>query len=184
VALSWVGAALLAATLGAVASILYCYLRTGVVPVPARRDEISDVLSLLQEAGLERGARIYELGAGWGDLALALARAHPDAEVIALELSPVPWAVAWLRATRLRNLRVRRADLLRHPLADADAVTCYLMLRPMARLAARLDQELRPGTPVVALTFWFRDRAPISTRRGPGLRGDAALYRWTANADG
>jgi len=162
----------------AVASILFYYLRTGAPPVPARPTEIADVIALLREAALPDGARVYELGCGWGSLAVGLARAFPGLSIVGIELSPLPYLVSRLRALRHPNLGVRLADFLRSPLNDADAATCYLMIGPMPRLATWLDQQLRPGTPVVTLTFWFRERTPVATRGGPGLRGDAALYRW------
>jgi hypothetical protein len=52
------------------------------------------------------------------------------------------------------------------------------MMKPMPRLACFLDGAIRPGTPVVALAFWFREREPVLVQ-GAGLDG-AALYRWPA----
>jgi hypothetical protein len=51
----------------------------------------------------------------------------------------------------------------------------------MPKLATRLDRMLKPGTPVVSLTFWFRDREVAAVRQGSGLRGAAALYFWPAH---
>jgi cyclopropane fatty-acyl-phospholipid synthase-like methyltransferase len=173
-----VSAALAAVALLVVGSVVWTYMRTGVPPVPARAAEARDVVALLAEGGVATDARIYELGCGWGTLAIAIARAYPRCCVIGIERSWLPWLVSALRARRVPNLAVRRADFFREDLSRADAVVSYLMIRPMAPLAEKLDRELRPGTPVVALTFWFRDRRPVDTRSGRGLRGDAALYRW------
>jgi hypothetical protein len=78
------------------------------------------------------------------------------------------------------NVFLQRRNFYGCDLRDADAVTCYLMMKPMPRLADFLDRMLRPGTPVVSLTFWFRDRQVALAKNGPGLRGEAALYRWPA----
>ncbi|MEE8407983.1 MAG: class I SAM-dependent methyltransferase [Myxococcota bacterium] len=164
----------------AIILLLGYYVRTGAPPVPAKPSEVADVVALLKEAGLSDGACVYELGCGWGTLAVAVARAFPKTRVIGVEMSPIPHAVAATRARRIPNLEVRRADFHRISLKDADAVTCYLMIAPMDRLARTLDRELRNGTPVVALTFWFRGRVPVARRRGPGVRGDVALYYWPA----
>ncbi len=183
--MSWtviLGAVAVTAVVLAGGSILALYFATGVPPIPAKRAEARDVVALLRQAGLPEGARIYELGCGWGSLAIDLARAFPSAQVIGVEISPLVWAVARLRARWQPNLQVRWGSFHALSLADADAVTCYLMIRPMPEVAALLDRELRAGTPVVALTFWFRDRRPTATRRGPGLRGDAALYAWPARS--
>ena len=50
-------------------------------------------------------------------------------------------------------------------------------------VAAFLDRQLAPGTPVVSLSFWFRDRTVAASRQSAGLLGAAALYRWPARRD-
>ncbi len=165
---------------GVAVLLLIFYVASGAPPVPAKPSEVADAVALLKEAGLSDGARVYELGCGWGTLAVAVARAFPKARVVGVEMSPIPYAVAAARAWRIPNLKVHRADFHDMSLKDADAVTCYLMIAPMVALARTLDRELRTGTPVVTLTFWFRDRVPAAMRRGPGVRGDVALYYWPA----
>lgn len=191
--------ALLVALLAGAGATLLVHARTGVAPIPASRAARRAAVALLREAlapapappapgaapGIAPGT-IYELGCGFGGLAFDLARAFPTCRVVAIELSPVPFALARLRralARGLTNLEVRPGDFFAVPLCDACAVATYLMLRPMARLAAKLDAELAPGTPVLALAFRFRGRAPAAVRAVPGLFPmDAALYRWPGAA--
>ncbi len=161
------------ALLVAIITLAYA-ARLGVPPVPARRIEVDAALSLLEAESLPAGARIVELGAGWGGLAVRLARALPQAQVVGYELSPLPYAVARLRARRLGNCEIQRTDFFRASVEHADAVTAFLMMHPMERLKPKLDQELAPGTPVVAIGFQFRGRTPVVTR----CSGDVALYRW------
>ena len=163
-----------------VLSILFTYVRTGAPPVPSERREIGEVITLLRRAGLPASPKIYELGSGWGALALALAGAFPEARVVGIELSPLPWLIARWRARGVTNLEIRWADFHRVDLEDADAVAAYLMITPMVPLAQTLDRRLQPGTPVVTVTFWFRDRRPSATLRGSSGRGGVALYRWPA----
>lgn len=161
-------------------SLLLFQILTGVPPMSSGSAETADVVALLKQAKLPPRAIVYELGSGWGALVIALARAFPDAEIRGIEASPLPYWVARWRTRRLPNVSLRRGDFHRCDLSDAHAVTCYLMMAPMPKLAALLDRMLRPGTPVVALTFWFRERQVEAVRQGPGLRGAAALYRWPA----
>lgn len=58
----------------------------------------------------------------------------------------------------------------------------HSMIKPMPKLAAFVDTILKAGTPVVSLSFWFRGRQVAAVRKGPGLRGEAALYFWPARA--
>jgi len=166
--------------LGLGASLLVVQGLTGVPPHPCGANEAADVVALLRQAGLQDHGVIYDLGSGWGSMVIALARAFPRARIKGIEMSPVPYWVARIRTRTLHNVSLQRGDFRRGDFRDADAVTCYLMISPMPKLAALLDRQLEPGTPVVALTFWFRDRKVAATRNGSGLRGAAALYYWPA----
>ena len=171
-------ALLLAVAAGA--SLLIFQGLTGVPPMSSNAAEARDVIALLKRAGLPEKAVVYELGSGWGSLVIALAQAFPDAEVRGIEISPLPYWVSRLRTRNLRNASLRRGDFHSCDLSDAQAVTCYLMMKPMPRLAGLLDKALAPGTPVVSLSFWFRDRDVAASLTNAGLLGATALYYWPA----
>jgi hypothetical protein len=166
--------------LGLGLSVLIVQGITGVPPHPSSRGEAADVIALLKQATLPEQAVIYELGCGWGSLAIALARAFPTARIRGIEMSPLPYWVARFRTRNMLNVSLQRGNFYACDLQDASAVTCYLMIKPMPKLAGFLDSQLQPGTSVVSLTFWFRDRQVTAVRDGPGIRGAAALYHWPA----
>lgn len=147
----------------------------------ASRAERADVVALLNQAGLPDGAIIYDLGCGWGAQVISLAHAFPGALIRGIEVSPLPYWVALIRTRSLPNVVVQRGNFFDLELQDAHAITCYLMPNAMPKLAAFLDVVLRPGTPVVALSFWFRDRQMSASRKGAGLLRAAALYFWPAH---
>lgn len=157
-------------------SVLLFQAITGVPPLSATRSEAANVVALLHQAGLQEHPVIYDLGSGWGSLVVALARAFPEARIIGIEWSPLPHWIARLRTRDLPNVHLHRGHFHGRDISDAHAVTCYLMMKPMPRLAGFLDSMLRDRTPVVALAFWFRGREP-SAVRGTGASG-AALYHW------
>lgn len=165
-------------------SLLAFQVVTGVPPQSSSAAEAPEVVALLKQAGLSGAAVVYELGCGWGSLVIALARAFPEAQIRGIEISPLPYWVARFRTRHLQNVHLRRGNFYDNDLTDAHAVTCYLMIKPMPKLAAFLDGQLRPGTPVVSLSFWFRDRQPTAIRDGAGLLGAAALYSWPARKTG
>jgi hypothetical protein len=78
---------------------------------------------------------------------------------------------------------LRRGNFFDCDLSDAQAVTCYLMTKPMLKIAELLDRSLRPGTPVVSLCFWFRNREIAASLKNSGLLGAAALYYWPARSE-
>ncbi|PLZ02124.1 hypothetical protein CY652_12170 [Burkholderia sp. WAC0059] len=171
---------LLAVVLLLCGSLLVFQARTGVPPLSSSAAEAADVVALLAQADLPGQAVVYELGSGWGSLVVALAKAFPDARIRGIEWSPLPYWVARFRTRNLPNVRLTRANFYACDLRDAHAVTCYLMMKPMKKLAGQFDRMLRPGTAVVSLAFWFRERQVSATRQGPGLRGAVALYFWPA----
>ncbi len=105
----------------------------------------------------------YELGCGWGDLALDLAKALPGRRVIAVEASPLPWLVARLRGLSRENLSVRWGRIEALDLSDAAIVAAYLGPKPMTRLAGKLRAELPPGSVLLSNGFALADLAPERT---------------------
>jgi hypothetical protein len=161
-------------------SILIVQGITGVPPLSSNSVEAADVVALLKQAGLPEQAIVYELGSGWGSLVVALARAFPKAHIQGVEMSPVPYWVSRIRTRNMSNVVLRRGNFYDCDLTDAQAVTCYLMTKPMPKLAGFLDRALAPGTPVVSVSFWFRDREIAASRESSGLLGATALYYWPA----
>jgi hypothetical protein len=174
------GAAILAITATVALSLLINYFVTGVVPMSSSRAEAAEVIALLTEGGVSGKAVVYELGCGWGMLVSALARAFPEAQIHGIEISPFPYWIARLRTRHLSNVRLHRRNFFDCDLRDADAVACYLMIKPMPKLAAFLDTMLPLRTPVVSLAFGFRDRQAAAVRKVSGLPGVATLYLWPA----
>jgi predicted O-methyltransferase YrrM len=177
--------ALIAAVLAAALSIGYWTWRTGISPMPTLPAARRTLLAALPPPAAIAGT-VYELGAGWGTLALPLARRYPAARVVALELSPLPWAVCRLRArlAGVRNLVVRRADFLRVlprgvTLGDAALLVCYLDPGNMARLRPKLEAELTDGAVVVSSTFAVPGWQPAAMHTAPHLhRTPVYVYRW------
>jgi hypothetical protein len=148
--------------LGVMLSIVFHTLRTGISPMPSAPRVRRQLLSLVPE---DLTGPVLELGAGWGSLAFALADHCPRAQVVAYELSPLPYAFCRLRQ-RLAprpNLRLVRADFFHASFAGASAVVCYLFPGAMSRLGPKLSAELAPGALVLSHTFALRGWAPTRT---------------------
>jgi trans-aconitate methyltransferase len=152
-----------------VASYGYYCLRTGVPTfpsMPVARDKITALLQADCAArSQDKPYKIYDLGAGSGQLSWHIARAMPQAQIIGIELSFVPWlrATIWQKLTRQQNLRYLRVNFWNYPIADADAVLTYLMEAIMPRVSAKLRQELRPQTMVISNKFPLPEWEPIDT---------------------
>jgi len=168
--------ALLALTVIVGAAVVVGTLRTGAPPMPTR--------PLVRDAMLARlppdAEVIHELGAGFGGLAVAAARARPGARVHAWERAWLPWLVCRIRAALLGDGRVEvhRANLLDAPHQQADAVLLYLHPEAMAALAPRLQAHLRRGATVVSNSFALPGWTPEAEDRLPDvLRTRVLVYR-------
>lgn len=171
-AVEWI--ALAVVVLGS-ASLIYFSLRTGISPMPSNRLQRDAVLAAV---GRPDGP-IYELGAGWGTLAFALADRFPEVAVTAFELSWVPYGVMRLRQALhpRKNLSLRREDFLRAALAPARVLVCYLFRGGMEALTPRLERET-PGARLVTHTFGVRGWSPESEQTLTDLyRTHVYVYR-------
>lgn len=163
--------------------ILIFTLITGVPPMPTQRLVMPVMFEMVPDN--ENPQTVYDLGCGWGRLAFALAARYPNATVIGIELSPLPWLFCKLRQVvqRRPNLEIRYGNFLRMQLGDADLIFCYLMIGAMRRLSAKLNREAKRGTLVVANSFALQDWAPEDIRIVHGAMS-AWVYRYRVAEDG
>lgn len=163
--------------LAAIVLVLGGTLRTGVPPMPTSSGVRACMFDLSKDVA---PATVFELGAGWGGLATALARRWPEAKVVAVEVSPLPWAVCRLRQALFgpANLEVRFADALKTDLRAADLCVCFLCPPAMAKLAPYLWDALAPGTHVLSNAFALPGWVPLREARVADIHRTAVyLYR-------
>jgi len=150
------------AGLGVIALIFVFTLANTSPPTPTGPRVMRAIFRLLPRR-LPDGT-VYELGSGWGGLAISLARVYPKHAVEGLEASPLPWLASRLRCARgPRNLRFRYADFMKRDLSGAALVVCYLAGPQMRKLAPKLAAEMRPGTLVLSHTFQLPGWRPADT---------------------
>jgi hypothetical protein len=168
----------LAAAFLAASSILWFALRTGIAPVASSRQACR---AMVDAAVSAPPGPIVDLGAGWGTLAIALARRFPDRQVIGYELSWVPWAVSRLvaRLLKLRNLTLRRGDFLQADLSGAAVLTCYLFRQGMRDLQRKLARDRQPPVVIVSNTFTLPASRPCAVAALKDFyRTRILVYRW------
>lgn len=140
-------------------------------------------------------ARVLDVATGTADLALALKRAAPDAEVLGVDFAEAMLEVGRAKAKRRGvDLRLEVGDGMQLELPDAsfDAVTIAFGLRNFADVAAGLREfrrVLRPGGRLVVLEFPPPPEGPIGAafrvyftrilpRIGRALSGHDGAYRY------
>ncbi len=120
------------------------------------------------------GVGACDLGAGLGGPVLRLARIRPDAHVVGVEASPLPWLICRLRAMSQRQVRMRFGNLFDHPLGGYALVYAFLSPAPMPRLWDKVRAEMAPGSLFVSNTFAVPGVEPDQVIVLPG-RSDARL---------
>ncbi len=110
--------------------------------MPSSNKSREAILNLIDE---ETSNIIYELGSGWGNLAFALAKKCKNTQVIAYELSPVPYAFskALHFIFRYKNLTLLRKDFFRKRLENNSTIVCYLYPKAMEKIRTILPTQHR-----------------------------------------
>ncbi len=152
-------------------------------------------LAVAALAGLPPGP-VLDLGAGTGDLALALRRGVPGRDVVGLDLSVGMLRVgrAKLAARGERRVHLVRGDVLRLPFPDAafaGAATAFTLrnvadlgaalrevrrvLRPGGAFACLEITRPRPGPLAMLFRLYFQRLVPVA---GGLISGRPAAYRY------
>ncbi len=134
--------------------------RNGIVPMPTSPVQTRTIVQNLPK---NPGPFIYDLGSGFGTLAISLAKRYPNSTVVGIESSPIPfWFSCILRKIyRVPNLSFRREDFLKTSVADASAVIVYLYRDGVRNLKPKLEKELQPGVWILSNTFAFPEWKPV-----------------------
>lgn len=129
--------------------------------------------ALIEQAHLEPGHKVLDVGCGTGTLVVQIARAHPEVQVTGLD--PDPKALARGRRKAARTGAVIRfdqgfSDALPYPDAQFDRVLSSFMFHHLDRRAkqkmlAEVRRVLKPGGRLELLDF----RGP-DVKAGPVMR--------------
>lgn len=152
---------------------------TGMAPMPSSHRSRGIIVNMIKEMEPTQG-RIYELGAGYGTLAIAIAKQFPNMDIVAVELSPAIYFCLWFRKklNRLENLILVRKNIFSVPLHDASIVICYLFPKAMRRLEEKQFQNLPKGAVIISNSFSLPTRNAEQVVESNDLfKSDIMLYR-------
>ncbi|HZJ23609.1 MAG TPA: methyltransferase domain-containing protein [Anaerolineales bacterium] len=116
---------------------------------------------LIEQAGIQAGHRILDLGCGTGTLALMVKRSQPDAEVVGLDADPQMLKVAIAKAARERmavKFDQGMAFSLPYPDDSIDRVLSSLMIHHLktpdkGKTAREIYRILKPGAQLHVIDF-------------------------------
>lgn len=158
-------------------SIVVWSYRNGITPTPTSSKAKKCLMNALPAT---MQGNIYELGSGWGTLALPLAKRYPNCRVMGFESSPLPFFVSQIRKRlgNVPNLKLYRHNFFEADLRDANLVVCYLYPGAMRKLKEKFQKELKSGTLIVSNTFAIPGWQPEAVHEvGDLYRTKVYVYR-------
>jgi len=130
------------------------------------------IRAAMAEIPLKAGDLLVDLGCGDGRL-LRLAHQRCPIRAIGYELNWLAYIKARLLSAGRSKLTIVRRNFWKADLRKADVVCCYLFPDILARLAAKLSQELKPGATIVSFNFPLPGLTPQKKLRpGNSLHND------------
>jgi SAM-dependent methyltransferase len=102
---------------------------------------------------LPPGARVLDLGCGFGGLLHKLAGARADCAFHGCEIAPLPAVLARLRTCAQRRVSVTMGDFWQMDFADYEVVYAFLSPVPMPALWDKARREMRAGSLLISNTF-------------------------------
>lgn len=167
-------------------SIIYSSLRFGISPMPSSRKAYNAVFQLIDAItndstfGLKPdlapnasfppsfdftdSGPIIDLGSGWGNLVLRIAKRYPNKEVIGYEMSILPWLTSVLlkKAFGLNNLTLHRQDFYNVKFPAKSVLVCYLFPEAMAKISTKLRGQSEVSF-LISNNFALPDFQPCKT---------------------
>jgi hypothetical protein len=121
-------------------SIIYNTVKLGISPMPSSNKAYIAMMQLADETGSDP---IIDLGSGWGNFVIRIARKYPHREVVGYELSYLPWLISTLlkKAYGLKNLTLYKQNFYQADLSDASVLVCYLFPEAMIKISNKLQGE-------------------------------------------
>ncbi len=98
------------------------------------------MMTLIDETGT---GPIVDLGSGWGNLVIRIAKKNPQRKIVGYELSLLPWLTSTLfkKVLGLKNLTLHRQNFYNANLSTASVLVCYLYPKAMEKIKNKLRLE-------------------------------------------
>ncbi|MFT7110294.1 MAG: hypothetical protein ACI843_001962 [Psychrobacter glaciei] len=143
-------------------SIVWSTLFLGISPMPSSSKARKAMLKLSENTGI---GPVFELGSGWGNLLIPLAKKYPYRRIVGYELSILPWltTVVAIKLLDLKNVEVYRKNFLTEDLTDASVILCYLFPAGMLNIENKLKIEPGKLQYLISNNFALPSHQPLQT---------------------
>ncbi len=143
----------------------YNIIFRGYAPFISTQPKVTEaVVKTLKELNIRDDPVVYELGCGRAGVLKAISLAYPQAELVGIEYSFLPYLLARLqKSLRANKIKIIKANLFKVRLWEANVIYCYLNEKMMAELEPRFKFDCRGGTIIISYQFPLPHFKPIKT---------------------
>lgn len=135
------------------------------------------VHKVLKNAGIKKGDKVYDIGAGDGRF-LHFAKKDYGAKSTGFELDPFVFFIAKLRQWIWKwQGEMVFGNFEKHNISDADVVLCYMLPRTLAKFQKKFDKELKKGTKIISYAFHIGDWKPKKIIPRAGKISQIFIYK-------
>jgi hypothetical protein len=104
---------------------------------------------------------VYELGAGQAGFLRAFEEKYPKSNLVGIEYSFLPY---WMTRMQLvfskSKIKIKKKNMFKVDLKDADVVYCYLNTKMMKKLEKKFQEECKKGTTIISYQFILPNLKP------------------------
>lgn len=145
-----------------ISSIVWTTLVLGISPMPSSKKAYQGVLELIENTGT---GPIVDLGSGWGNLVIRLARTYPQRQIVGFELSFAPWlfTLVMIKLLGIKNLKVHRKNFLNIRLNQVNVIVCYLHPKAMKAIQDKISTGAYQTEYLVSNNFALPGQSPEQT---------------------
>ncbi len=117
--------------------LIYSTVTLGISPMPSSSKAYNVMMKLANETGT---GPIIDLGSGWGNFVIRIAKRNPQRQIIGYELSILPWFISSLlkKVLGLKNLTLYRQNFYKAELPASSVLVCYLYPEAMVKIKDKL----------------------------------------------
>jgi len=108
--------------------------------MPSSNKAYLAMMQLVDETGT---GNIVDLGSGWGNFVIRIAKRYPQRQIVGYELSFLPWLMSTFlkKVLGLKNLTLHRQNFYQADLSKTSVLVCYLFPKAMEKISHKLQVE-------------------------------------------